>query len=169
VKYFLDTEFSEDGYKRIDLISLALVCEDGREFYAVAWDGWHPEGCNDWVKANVLPYLGTTERMYRKEIARKLQAFVLESPKPEFWGYFADYDWVLFCQLFGRMVDLPKHFPYYCRDIKQWQDELGVKKSELPEIAGIEHNALEDARHIKAMHVYLTDRSKQFKQSMGGV
>jgi hypothetical protein len=46
---------------------------------------------------------------------------------------------------------------------------LGVKKSELPEIAGIEHNALEDARHIKAMHVYLTDRSKQFKQSMGGV
>ena len=31
-KYFLDTEFIEDG-KTIDLISLGIVCEDGRELY----------------------------------------------------------------------------------------------------------------------------------------
>lgn len=26
-------------------------------------------------------------------------------------GYYADYDWVAFCQLFDRMIDLPKDFP----------------------------------------------------------
>lgn len=32
-RYFYDTEFIEDG-KTIDLISIGVVCEDGREFYA---------------------------------------------------------------------------------------------------------------------------------------
>jgi len=34
-----------------------------------------------------------------------------------------DYDWVLFCSLFGRMVELPKGFPMYMRDLKQMLDE----------------------------------------------
>lgn len=41
----------------------------------------------------------------------------------EFYGYFADYDWVVFCWLFGRMIDLPKGFPMYCRDLKQMFDD----------------------------------------------
>lgn len=43
--------------------------------------------------------------------------------QPEFYAYFADYDWVLFCTLFGTMMDLPKGFPQYCRDLKQTLDE----------------------------------------------
>ena len=42
---------------------------------------------------------------------------------PEIYGYYADYDWVLFCSLFGRMIDLPKGFPMYCKDLKQIMDE----------------------------------------------
>lgn len=41
----------------------------------------------------------------------------------EFYAYYADYDWVVFCWLFGRMIDLPKGFPMYCRDLKQMLDE----------------------------------------------
>lgn len=41
----------------------------------------------------------------------------------DFYGYFSDYDWVLFCSLFGTMIDLPKGFPMYCRDLKQTLDE----------------------------------------------
>lgn len=37
----------------------------------------------------------------------------------EFYGYYADYDWVVFCWLFGKMKDLPKGFPMYCIDLKQ--------------------------------------------------
>ncbi len=68
-------------------------------------------------------------------------------PKPEFWAYYADYDWVVFCQLFGTMMDLPEGFPMYCRDIKQECDRLG--NPELPKQGKGEHNALADARWNK--------------------
>ena len=42
---------------------------------------------------------------------------------PEFYAYYADYDWVAFCWIFGKMIDLPKGFPMYCRDLKQMLDE----------------------------------------------
>jgi hypothetical protein len=42
---------------------------------------------------------------------------------PEFYAYYADYDWVVFCWLFGEMMDLPKGFPMYCKDLKQILDE----------------------------------------------
>ncbi len=42
----------------------------------------------------------------------------------EFNAYFADYDWVVFCSLFGTMMDLPKGFPMYCRDLKQEIDRI---------------------------------------------
>lgn len=41
----------------------------------------------------------------------------------EFYAYYADYDWVVFCSLYGRMIDLPKGFPMYCKDLKQTLDE----------------------------------------------
>ena len=44
----------------------------------------------------------------------------------EFYAYYADYDWVAFCWLFGLMIDLPKGFPMYCRDLKQMLDSKAV-------------------------------------------
>lgn len=156
MRYFLDTEFYEHGYARIDLISIALVCEDGREFYAVASTGWNSENVSDWLKENVLPYLGDVERLERDEIADQLRDFVREDQgKVELVGYFADYDWVLFCQLFGTMLDLPKHFPKYCQDIKQMMDDRSIKKSDLPKQNEQEHNALADARHMKKMFEFI--------------
>ena len=68
---------------------------------------------------------------------------------PVFWGYFADYDWVVFCWIFGRMIDLPKGFPMYCKDLKQLMDEYGLskewKRENNPDPKG-EHNALVDAK-----------------------
>ena len=46
----------------------------------------------------------------------------LELYPPKFYAYFADYDWVVFCWLFGKMIDLPKRFPMYCIDLKQELD-----------------------------------------------
>ena len=40
----------------------------------------------------------------------------------QFYGYYCDYDWVAFCWLFGKMIDLPKYFPMYCIDLKQMLD-----------------------------------------------
>ena len=73
--------------------------------------------------------------------------------KPEFWGYYADYDWVAFCQLFGTMMQLPKGYPMYCRDLKQLLDDRGnprYQKDDCP------HHALSDAEWIKETHQSLT-------------
>lgn len=150
-RFYLDTEFIERGYARIELISIGIVSENGSEFYEVAADGWKA-GPGDWVWSNVIPFLGSGPRASRDLIAQKILAFV-GNKKPEFWGYYADYDWVLLCQLFGTMMDLPKGWPMFCRDVKQLAMDLGNPK--LPKQASGVHNALADARHTKLMHEWL--------------
>lgn len=148
MKYWFDTEFIENG-ETIDLLSIGIVAEDGREFYGQTIVGLgyacNPETAPDWIRENVVPHLtfeGHTRDMLRGLILEFCDPE--KHGKPEFWGYYADYDWVVFCQLFGRMIDLPKGFPMYCRDLKQWADMLG--NPTLPEQSTTEHHALEDAR-----------------------
>jgi hypothetical protein len=43
--------------------------------------------------------------------------------EPKFYAYYADYDWVVFCWIFGKMMDLPSGFPKYCNDLKQILEE----------------------------------------------
>jgi len=88
----------------------------------------------------------------------------------EFYAYFADYDWVVFCWLFGRMIDLPKGFPMYCRDLKQELDTIVLEKcskSDWYDLTTIhehknypkqsnEHNALADALWNKELYKFLT-------------
>jgi len=182
MNFFLDTEFHEDG-KTIDLISIALVGEDGRAFYALNKEcDLRRAMKHDWVRENVLlpiykehvhgdrrnylPFTRSTMRMIfddfgmsRNTIKTKLLSLMdfevgdgsIAAPdeKPVIWAYFADYDWVAFCQLFGRMVDLPKGMPFFCMDLKQRMVERGLngdwKRQVCPDPEG-EHNALIDAR-----------------------
>jgi hypothetical protein len=155
MRYFLDTEFIESGpHKPIDLISIGIVAEDGREFYAISSE-FDPATANDWVKANVLPHLGEGRMCSLEQMARSLKRFVGDD-KPEFWGYYADYDWVVFCQIFGTMINLPEGWPMFCHDLKQWCAELGNPK--LPAQASVEHNALHDARWNADAYQFLASR-----------
>lgn len=179
MKYFIDTEFIE-GFKKpllgkrrhfIDLISIGIVAEDGREYYAVS-NEFNPKDADEWVKENVLLPLeiefykneGSYAKTYHheslvlknflkwkgksnKRIAEEITQFIFNDvyknfigneqefhartkeygwntdTQIEFFGYYADYDWVLFCSLFGRMIDLPKGYPMYCQDLKQMFEE----------------------------------------------
>ncbi|NJN11668.1 MAG: 3'-5' exoribonuclease [Richelia sp. RM1_1_1] len=56
MKYFFDTEFIEDG-NTIDLISIGIISEDGREYYAINWD-CRLECASQWVIDNVLKKAG---------------------------------------------------------------------------------------------------------------
>jgi len=141
MKYWMDTEFIARPYT-IDLISIGLVAEDGREFYAESNEV-------DWTKANqwtlevVRPQLEGSG-MKREEIGYAFRRFIDEDKTPVFWGYFPAYDWVVFSWLFGNMDELPFHFPQLCLDIKQLSIELG--DPELPHQLGARHHALADAR-----------------------
>jgi len=56
MKYFFDTEFIEDG-RTIDLISIGIVSEDGRDYYAINGECDFSKA-NDWVVDNVLRPMG---------------------------------------------------------------------------------------------------------------
>ena len=158
MKYYIDTEFCESGpHKPIDLISIGIVAEDGRELYAVSAE-FNPQDANDWVKANVLPHLGDAIPTSLDVMAVRVERFMYDGQiPPEIWGYYADYDWIVFCQIFGRMIDLPKGWPMFCNDIKQLAMMMGNPK--LPEQIDIEHNALNDARWNKVAYDFLIDRT----------
>lgn len=151
MRYFLDTEFIEDG-RTIDLISIALVREDGDYLYRVSSE-FDESRCDDWLRANVLPRIAGHQRVSRSTIRDGVLGFI-SNDTPEIWAYYADYDWVAFCQLFGRMLDLPKGYPMYCRDLKQVADDRGVKLSDVVPQEN-EHSALDDARWTKRAYEWL--------------
>jgi hypothetical protein len=164
VKYFLDTEFYEDG-KTIDLISIGIVAEDGREFYRCNQEA-RLDLVSPWVRTNVLPSLPkyddaawATRRQIRDDLMvffnEELWADIEKRDKSKFqlWAYYADYDWVVFCQLFGTMMQLPETFPKFCMDLKQLSVNLGNPKH--PSDPEGEHNALVDARWNRDLYTFL--------------
>lgn len=197
MRYFMDTEFYEfqptdlgfpdyiaghsgsrwdtegvpiPGANAIQLISIGIVAEDGREFYAENADFmWDVVPEDHWLQENVRPHL----RGYQLEgelglyispgiIADRIRGFVDDDDdddrKSEFWGWYCDYDWVVFCGLFGRMIDLPKGFPKYCNDVKQLVDSMGSIR--LPEGTG-NHHALGDARDVRDKYQFLVDHGRR--------
>lgn len=144
MKIWFDTEFLENG-RTIELISIGLVSEDGREYYAETKKAVSLAMSDPWLHKNVFPHLRGSDGKGRSDIALEIVQFVGE--RPEFWAYYADYDWVVLCQLFGRMIDLPGGWPMFCRDVKQLCADLGDPP--LPPQDGAEHDALADARWTK--------------------
>lgn len=191
MKYFYDTEFLEGTQKTliggktkptIDLISIGIVCEDGREYYAISKDfnlkeAWNrydekiqyfngdmrnqfPNGRKYkeyWIRDNVLKpiyyeWIGKDINFHEvyfsykdfkrllnkygktnKQIATEITEFAYGYPKEntsriipkdiQFFGYYSAYDHVALSWIFGKMIDLPKGFPMYTRDLKQMFDE----------------------------------------------
>lgn len=174
MRVFFDTEFIENG-KTIELISLAAVREDGKEFYEVNSEmPYRRIKKNHWLMSNVMPsvmkhlqdrhnnyakrnncsfnipayFLRRNYGMRKSEIAAKFLKFCGENP--EFYAYFAAYDWVLLCQLYGTMIDLPKSWPMYCRDLKQIADEKVFDSSNWNQDKS-NHDALQDSLWNKAL------------------
>lgn len=204
-KYFFDTEFVEGKQDKrflgikygetkavIDLISIGVVCNDNRQYYAISKDfnlkeAWNRCDTQDrgidgirkvyWLRENVLrpiydellqrdhysreyhwdlvePFSYKTLKNLiawhgktNREIATEIMEFTLDPDGEkykhwdgftdeyfdaicaekgndiQFYSYFGSYDWVVFAQLFGKMINLPKRYPMYTRDLKQMLDE----------------------------------------------
>jgi hypothetical protein len=163
MRIWFDTEFIERGREYpIVLISMGAVKENGQAFYEISCE-FDPNVANQWVIDNVISKLPTEKpRLTVKEIALKFQRWVGTEEKPEFWAYYADYDWVVLCQMYGTMIDLPAGWPKFCRDIKQWCVDLG--NPNLPEQGKGEHDAMDDARWNKKAWEFLLKYQRDLGQ-----
>lgn len=157
--YFFDTEFVEDG-STIMPISIGIVAEDGRELYLEFDFDEAKANAHDFVRNNVLPFLAGQERYSRAQVRERILSFVEGDGMPVFWAWYAAYDWVLMCQIFGTMMDLPTKFPMYVRDLKQTCAEHRIPKRVLPKQCGREHHALDDARWLRDAWVSVTNWRK---------
>jgi hypothetical protein len=147
VRYFYDCEFIEDG-RTIDLVSIGVVAEDGREFYAVS-TGFDPSRAIDWVRKNVLDKLPSpSDPAWRplERIRDELLAFLIEPGEAiELWAWMAGYDHVALAQLWGDMRALPRPIPRFTHELRQRWEDAGSPP--LPAAPPDQHDALADARH----------------------
>lgn len=168
-RYCYDTEFLEDG-STIELISIGIVADDGREYYAVNSEApWKRIAKHRWLVDNVVPSLPQLHGDARLHLGRKgplgildwhhpdfkkkrgiatdVQRFLLGGDTlPELWAYYGAYDHVVLCQMWGRMIDLPSGVPMFTRDLQQEIARIGL---EPPEQESGLHNALADARWVR--------------------
>ena len=171
MKFFLDLEFSEIPQSATIIpLSVGVTTEHGDSFYQTLYADMAMVARNSWVVENVLPNLSLSPAQIKENCVRNtgcntgcsaghfrqlLTHFIDEqvnkdreirgladTPKIEFYGYYASYDWVVLCQLFGTMMHLPKGWPMFIHDLKAIQ-EMFLPDFKFREVVG--HNALLDA------------------------
>ena len=148
VKYFYDTEFIDNG-RTIELISIGVAAEDGREYYGISTE-FNPDQAGSWVRKHVLPKLPSPSSQLwrsRRQIRADLEDFFgVDGDEPiELWAWVGAYDHVVLCQLWGPMTDLPPAIPRFTRELRQFWEERGSPR--MPPRPRDAHDALVDARH----------------------
>ncbi|HEF4840748.1 TPA: 3'-5' exoribonuclease [Burkholderia vietnamiensis] len=140
MRIFVDTEFTD--FIDCDLISIALVAEDGREFYAERND-FDRHACSAFVREAVLPQLGQyPERMLSRV---SLHAALLEWLKQFGGGTFCmDFhgDWDLLVDLLDGVPD-----GWEAQLIGDQTDKVRME-SYFQQFGG-RHHALHDARALR--------------------
>lgn len=176
---YFDTEFT-GLHKDTTLISIGIVAENGKKFYAEFTD-YDRNQCNDWINENVINNLflwqiGVTKefgedttyvRGDKEWIFDALGKWLQQFDSVQFVSDVCHYDFVLLIDLFGSAWDLPKNVPPVCHDISQdIARHYGISDAEAfdksreeivkelcgHEIEGRKHNALYDAEVIKAIY-----------------
>ena len=177
---YFDTEFT-GLHKDTTLISIGLISEDDKTFYAEFTD-YDDSQVDDWIKTNVIDNLiikdyGVTKDTWNETIvkgSKTLIKFYLSMWLSQFESVqlisdVCHYDMVLFIDIFGSAWDLPKNVNPSCHDINQDianyleidekdafdtnRERLLLYFDEQSELpSGDKHNSLYDARVIKELY-----------------
>jgi hypothetical protein len=173
MKVFLDTEFT-GLVRNTTLISLAMVDEDGRSFYA-EFDDYDAGQVTEWINHHVIArlemidaqeYSGESDGVFmvkgdRQFVKSKIEEWLYNYESVEMWADVLAYDWVLFCDLFGGSMFIPSQIFYAPFDlstlfrVKAYINPVSKYDQDLNrfEFAGYDiekqHHALHDARVMK--------------------
>ena len=133
MRMWIDTEFNE--YKGA-LISMALVAEDGREWY----EALSCENPGPWVAEHVMPIINKKPLRGSAELAESLQAFLMQFQSVQIVADWPE-DISHFCNALivgpGQRIDTPALSFLIDRDLP-----------DTSLISAVPHNALEDARAL---------------------
>ena len=135
MRYYIDTEFNGTGGQ---LLSIALVREDGAHFYEVLHTH---ELLVPWVKEHVAPHFGQ-ESIARLQVVKKMQKFLRKDKG-----------------LHAFIADWPEDIAHFCslllRDHGKRNDPfqfacllLNLAGFDTAQASDIPHNALADARAL---------------------
>ncbi|MBC2382813.1 3'-5' exoribonuclease [Pseudomonas carnis] len=144
MRLFLDCEFTRLS-AAAKLISLALVAEDGREFYVELLDSWREEDCSDFVVEVVLPQLwgGSNAQPIIKARSALFDFLASFDEVLEIVTDAPQYDWELFIELVYDDGKWPRNVRNYPTDATT----LDATSDGVP----LPHHALLDARIIASM------------------
>ena len=145
MKIFLDTEFTD--FIDTELISIGLVSNDGREFYAEI-SNYSKEKCSEFVNAVVVPLLGKYPRIVGTcfEVAVKLEQWLKEYKDS---GCILCYDYQTDWDLFYDLLQyLPEESNFsFVSNLNIWTDLDPQRIKQYWKDTGLpEHMALFDAR-----------------------
>ena len=134
MRVWIDCEFNEF---RGELISMALVAEDGREWYEVL----PCAAPSKWVAKNVMPILG-------------------KSPVPRNRFVSSLRDWLMAYEAIHLVADWPEDITHFCQTLiigpgqRISTPALTMEiRHDLDAESAIPHNALADARAIRDQHL----------------
>lgn len=183
MKVFFDTEFT-GLRKETTLISIGMVSEDGRTFYAEFTD-YDKTQVNDWIVENVIANLkydsmwvgvnGDNRHMEcvgdGERVCEALRKWLSQFDEVQLVSDVCHYDMVLFADIFGGAFWIPENVSPCCYDINQDiarrlhcsmmeafdASREGLLETWVPEvkIEGEKHNALYDAQVIGVLYKVL--------------
>lgn len=185
MKIFFDTEFT-GLHKNTSLISLGMVDENGRSFYAEFTD-YDKTQVDDWIQKNVINNLINDSNKIDYEsdnwvvigdkdfICTMLKKWLKDYDSVQLVSDVCHYDMVLFIDIFGTAFDLPKNVCPACYDVNQLIAEyygiilktaFDLSREEIigeSAIDGDKHNALYDAKVIKEIYYRYFNLNKAMK------
>ena len=129
MRIFLDTEYT-GLHQQSTLISLALYFDEQNYLYA-EFNDFEISQINSWLKDNVMDQLehsGVNEALHvagntwklkgsRVFVKEKIEQWIAQYPQIEIWADCYAWDWVLFCELWGGSLNLPKNIFFMPMDL----------------------------------------------------
>lgn len=173
---YFDTEFT-GLHKNTTLISIGIISEDGKTFYAELND-YDKSQVDEWIQSNVIDNLylkpvdigkiDMIDEEYnvvgnKEYIKQVLSYWLTQFNDIEMWSDCLAYDWVLFNDLFGHAFNIPDNVCYIPFDIctlfKIKGIDPDINREEFIDnpIKGKKHNSLYDAKVIRACYEKLMD------------
>ena len=159
-------------HKNTTLISIGIISEDNRTFYAELTD-YDKNQIDDWLQKNVIENLTIDKDSLGKfgddanwlvrgdtaSVKYYLEEWLRQFDKVEMWSDCLSYDWVLFNHIFGHAFNIPPNVYYIPFDLCTLFRTYGINPDISREsYAGVtehpqmKHNALYDAKVIKCCY-----------------